>query len=79
MDLLRYVFQGVGEGKPKDPPIQHFHVRKVEIHTQPDMEIMADGIALGQGHVQVGIKRHALAVMVGKPDSEGQVEDELKG
>ncbi len=31
LELLGYVLQGVGEGKPEDPRIQHFHVRKVEI------------------------------------------------
>ena len=35
LDLLAYVFQGVGEGKPEDPRIQHYHVRRVEINTIP--------------------------------------------
>jgi len=79
LDLLRYVFQGVGEGKPEDPRIQHFHVRKVEIHTQPDMEVMVDGIALGEGLVRIGIQPHALAVMVGRKASEAESKpDEAK-
>ena len=65
LDLLGYVFQGVGVGKPEDARIQHFHVRRVDIDTQPAMPVMADGIALGEGIVHIEVCRHALAVMAG--------------
>ena len=64
LDLLAYVFQGVGPGKPEDPRIQHYRVRQVDINTQPAMPIMTDGIPLGEGHVHIKVRRHALAVMV---------------
>jgi diacylglycerol kinase family enzyme len=67
LDLLNYVFRGVGVDKPEDSRIQHFHVRKVEIDSQPAMAVMADGSPLGEGHVQIEVRRHALAVMVGQP------------
>jgi diacylglycerol kinase (ATP) len=67
LDLLNYVFQGVGVGYPEDPRIQHFHVRRVDIDTHPDMPVMADGNPLGDGRVRIEIKRRALAVMVGQP------------
>jgi diacylglycerol kinase family enzyme len=70
LDLLGYVFQGVGEGKPEDPRIQHFHVRRVEIDTQPAMPVMADGTGLGEGLVRIEVRRHALTVMVGPESSE---------
>ena len=35
LELLGYVLQGVGEGKPEDSRIQHYHVRRVEIDTHP--------------------------------------------
>jgi len=66
LDLLSYVFQGVGVGKPEDPRIQHFKVRKVTINTQPSMQVMADGTALGEGQVHITLQRHTLAVMVGQ-------------
>ena len=69
MDLLGYVLQGVGEGKPEDPRIQHFHVRRLEIDTHPAMPVMADGTGLGEGRVRIEVRRRVLAVMVGK--SEG--------
>ena len=67
LDLLGYVLQGVGEGKPEDPRIQHYHVRKVEIDTQPLMPVMADGNPLGEGPVRIEVRRHALTVMAGEP------------
>lgn len=70
LDLLNYVFQGVGEGKPEDLRIQHYHVRSVEIDTKPAMPIMADGIALGEGLLHIEVRRRALAVMVGQPASD---------
>jgi diacylglycerol kinase (ATP) len=65
LDLLGYVFQGVGVGKPEDPRIQHFRVRRVDIDTHPAMPIMVDGSALGEGPVRIEVRRRVLAVMVG--------------
>jgi diacylglycerol kinase (ATP) len=65
LDLLGYILQGVGEGKLEDPRIQHFHVRRVDINTHPNMPVMADGNALGEGLVRIEVQRHVLAVMAG--------------
>jgi diacylglycerol kinase family enzyme len=71
LDLLGYVLHGVRTGNVEDPRIQHYHVRRVDIDTQPAMPIMADGIALGEGRVRIEVRRRALAVMVAKtlPDT----------
>jgi diacylglycerol kinase family enzyme len=68
LDLLGYVFQGVGVVKMEDSRIQHFHVRRVDIDTHPSMPVMADGIPLGEGLVRIEVRRHGLAVMAG-PES----------
>jgi diacylglycerol kinase family enzyme len=67
LDLLGYVFQGVGVGHPEDERIQHYRVRRVEIDTHPAMPVMVDGFALGEGLVRIEVKRRALAVMVPTP------------
>jgi diacylglycerol kinase (ATP) len=67
LDLLGYILQGVGDGKPEDSRIQHYHVRRVDIDTRPYMPVMADGTALGEGRVRIEVRRHALTVMVGRP------------
>jgi len=72
LDLLSYVFQGVGTGKPEDPRIQHFRVRRVDIDTHPEMQVMSDGNPLGEGRVRINVRRRALAVMVGAPAPEVQ-------
>ena len=76
LDLLGYVLQGVGEGKPEDPRIQHYHVRKVVIDTQPGMPVMVDGTPLGDGMVSIEVRRHALAVMVAQAVPEMAPEPE---
>lgn len=76
MDLLGYVFQGVGVGKPEDPRIQHFQVRRVDIDTHPAMPVMADGNALGEGLVSIRVQHHALAVMAPQPAPEVLPEKE---
>lgn len=70
LDLLGYVFQGVGTGKLEDARIQHFHVRRVDIDTHPAMPVMADGSGLGDGRVRIEVRRRALGVMVGRPVPE---------
>jgi len=65
MDLLGYVVQvaqaGGGSG---DERIQHYHVRRVDIDTNPVMPVMADGLVLGEGSLHISVHRHTLAVMV---------------
>jgi diacylglycerol kinase (ATP) len=70
LDLLSYVLQGVGVGKPEDPRIQHHHVRRIEVNTQPSMAVMADGNGLGEGQVRIEVRRRALAVMIAQAPAE---------
>lgn len=73
LDLLAYVFQGVGEGKPEDPRIQHYHVRQLEIDTHPPMPVMKDGTAIGEGLVRIHVRRRALTMMVPHQEQEPDV------
>ena len=66
MELLAYAAQKVVGTGSDDPRIQHFQVRTVDMDTQPAMPVMADGLALGEGPLHISVRRHALAVMVGK-------------
>jgi diacylglycerol kinase (ATP) len=64
LDLLSWVFQGVGFGKPEDARILHFRVRSVDIQTHPAMPVMADGMALREGRLRIEAQKHVLGVMV---------------
>jgi diacylglycerol kinase (ATP) len=70
LDLLGYVLKGPGIDNKDDPRIQCFKVRKVQIETKPEMPIMADGIAIGEGLTTIEVKRRALAVMVSQPEKK---------
>jgi diacylglycerol kinase family enzyme len=70
LDLLSYAaWKVIGTGSD-DPRIQHFQVHMVDMDTQPAMPVMADDLPLGEGPLHVSVRRHALAVMAGKPASE---------
>ena len=70
LDLLGYMFKGVGTDGSEDPRIQRYQVRRVDIDTQPAMPIMADGNVWGEGRMRIEVRRRALAVMVGEPAPE---------
>jgi Sphingosine kinase and enzymes related to eukaryotic diacylglycerol kinase len=65
LDLLGYVFQGMDINKMEDSRILHYHVRRVDIATNPAIPVMADGSPLGEGSVHIEAQRRVLAVMVG--------------
>jgi diacylglycerol kinase family enzyme len=66
MDLLGYVVQAArAGGGPEDDRIQHYHMRRMDIDTNPAMPLMADGLALGEGPLHISVQRRALTVMVG--------------
>jgi len=71
MDLLGYAVQVArAVGGPEDERIQHYHVRRVDIDSHPAMQVMADGVALGEGPLQISMQRRTLTVMVGEPVPE---------
>lgn len=68
LDLLGHMVQAAQAGaRSEDERIQHYHVHRVDIDTNPAMPIMADGTALGEGLVRIEVQRHVLAIMVGEP------------
>ena len=48
-----------------DERIQRFRAKKITITTKPAMPVMADGVFLGDGSVQVTLHPHRLRVMAG--------------
>ena len=67
MDLLGYAVLVAKPGSgPEDERIQHYHVHRVDVVTNPVMPVMVDGLALGEGPIRISVQRHTLAVMVGE-------------
>jgi diacylglycerol kinase (ATP) len=72
MDLLGYAVQAARPGgRPEDERIQHYHVHRVDIDTNPAMPVMVDGLAIGEGPLHIRMQRHVLAVMVGEAPMSG--------
>jgi len=75
LDLLGCAFkEGTNVCELEDPRIQRFRARRADIDTNPEMPIMADGIALGEGAVHVEVHHHSLAVMTGVPTKKMPIE-----
>jgi diacylglycerol kinase (ATP) len=68
LDLLSDALQ-IAEGRLQDPRMQSYRVSNVEIHTDPPMPILADGVSLGEGPLHITVQRHSLPVMVAVQDS----------
>jgi len=67
LDLIDYALPGVGQDENApvaDPRLQHFHVRKLTISSDPPLPILADGASLGEGSMTLEVKRQALKVLV---------------
>jgi diacylglycerol kinase family enzyme len=50
-----------------DPRIQRYRVRKMVLESDPPMPVMADGVSLGEGRLEVQLRRRALNIMAGPP------------
>lgn len=64
IELLEYIFLGIGMNRVEDSRIQHIRVRNLVIDTKPAMSVMADGTELGSGQVTIKVWHHALSVIV---------------
>lgn len=72
LDLVNFILYGVQPENMEDPRIQRFRVHRVEINTEPAMAIMADGVALGAGPVQIEVRPRVLNMMAGQPAPAAQ-------
>jgi YegS/Rv2252/BmrU family lipid kinase len=75
LDLITYAMQATG-GPTEDTRVKHSQVRRVTIHSDPPMPILADGVTLEPGSVDIMVHPRALqviaapAVPVEKSESE---------
>jgi diacylglycerol kinase family enzyme len=64
LDLISYAMQSTG-GAVEDARIKHYRVKRLKIHSDPPMPVLADGMPLDQGTVTALVHPRALAVMGG--------------
>ncbi len=66
-ELLAYFAKVMNEGYSEDPKIQHYRARKVEVKASPKQDVMADGVVLGKGSVEIKCRPAAIRIIV--PDT----------
>ena len=65
LDLLGSVVMA-GAGPADDVRVQHFQVKSIAVETVPKMQVMADGMMLGEGAFSISVKAACLNVMAPK-------------
>ena len=66
LELISGVIQ-MADGQQKDPRIHRYQIRQVEVETEPEMPILADGFQIGEGRVKIVVQTKALRVVVPQP------------
>lgn len=69
LELLGNVVQ-TASGGVEDERIRRFRAQRVTIKSDPAMPVMVDGFSLGQGRVNLKIRRKALTIIVGELRSD---------
>jgi diacylglycerol kinase (ATP) len=64
LDLIFYAMQSTG-GAIEDARVRHYRVKRLKIHSDPPMPVLADGMLLGPGLVTASVHSRALAIMGG--------------
>lgn len=57
----------LGAQELEEARIQRYHVKRLEIQTDPPMPVMADDLQLTPGPIRVKIKHNALTMITGQP------------
>ena len=63
IELLRYYAAVMDGGYSGDGKVQHYQASKVKVKSSPKLEVMADGVALGEGTVTIKVRKAALRVI----------------
>jgi len=64
LDLISYAMQSTG-GAVEDARVKHYRIKRVNIHSDPPMPVLADGMLLNPGPVTAQVHPRALAIMGG--------------
>lgn len=63
-ELFTYFGKVMNGGRTADGKIQRYRARRLKLKTSPDLEVLADGVMLGCGSLQIKVKPGALRVIV---------------
>jgi len=64
LDLISYAMQSTS-GAIEDARVKHYRVKRLKIHSDPPMPVLADGMLLDPGPVTAQVHPRAIAIMGG--------------
>jgi len=64
LDLISYAMQSTS-GAIEDTRVKHYRVKRLKIHSDPPMPVLADGMLLDPGPVTAQVHPRAIAIMGG--------------
>lgn len=64
LDLISYAMQSTS-GAIEDTRVKHYRVKRLKIHSDPPMPVLADGMLLAPGPVTAQVHPRAIAIMGG--------------
>jgi diacylglycerol kinase family enzyme len=62
-ELLTYYAKIMNEGYSENDKVQRFRARKLEVKASPKLDVLADGITLGQGKAEIKVLPSAVTVI----------------
>ena len=63
VELIRYYAEVMDGGYSGDGKVQHYQARKLKVKAAPKLEVMVDGVPLGNGTVKIKIRPGALRII----------------
>lgn len=62
-ELLAYYAAIMNKGYSENEKVQRFRARKVEVKAEPKLEVMADGVLVGTGKVEIKSRAEAVSII----------------
>ena len=75
-ELLAYYAKIMNEGYSENNKVQRFRARKLEVKASPKLDVLADGITMGRGKVEIKSRSGAVTVIAPDRTADSLVKDE---
>jgi diacylglycerol kinase (ATP) len=69
-EVLAYFARTMGEASTSDGKVQRYQARKIQIKTDPELDIAAEGMIMGKGKAKIKVLPGALYVIAPEPTGQ---------
>jgi diacylglycerol kinase (ATP) len=77
-ELLAYYAKIMNEGYSENDRVQRFRASELEVKASPKLEVMADGVKVGKGKVNIKILPSALSVIAPERTTDVQAKEQAE-